>query len=104
MSIDAKFNPDFKNVKLYMLILGTSRRKSRKLPFSGPDPENVKRCCFPCNFRTTQEKKLYIFEIRIKFRVDWYIMQAILKKFWFYIGGGFLGGLYSMQKFHKNII
>ena len=39
--------------------------------------------------------KLYIFEIIIKFRVDWYIMQDILKAFFFrfYGGGGFLGGL-----------
>ena len=67
-----------------MVILGTSRKNPGKLPFSGPDPENVKKCLFS----VTRE----LFKI---FCVDCYIMRDILKNFnfRFSICGGLLGCL-----------
>ena len=70
-----------------MFILGTSQKNREKLPFLSPDPEYVKKMRFFRIFsRSTQDKhiKLYIFEISIKFRVDWCIMRDILKNFIFF--------------------
>ena len=67
--------------------MGTSRRNPGKLAILGPDPKNVKKMLFfLCNSRIIQDKhiKLYIFEISIKFRVDWYIMRDILKNLIFF--------------------
>ena len=66
---------DFKNVHFFMFILSRSRVISQKPPFLSPVASNVqKRWFFVYNSWTTQDKriKVYIFEISVKFRVDWY--------------------------------
>ena len=42
ISIDAKFDADFKNVYFFLLILKNLRFISEKLPILGPVPENMR--------------------------------------------------------------
>ena len=64
--------------------MNISRVIRKKLSFLGPVPKTCEKWKFFANNSwITQNKyiKLYIFEIRIKFRVDWYIIWHILKNF-----------------------
>ena len=70
-----------------MFILGNSRKNPGKLAFLWHGPrKRQKMLFFLCKSRIIQDKhiKLYIFEINIKFRVDWYIMRDILKNLIFF--------------------
>ena len=72
ISIDAKFDADFKNAYFYTFIFSSSRVISQKPPFLSPVASNVqKRWFFVYNSWTTQDRhiKVYIFEISIELRV-----------------------------------
>ena len=74
---------DFKNVYFHIFILSRSRVISQKPPFLSPVASNVqKRWFFVYNLWITQVKriKVYIFEISVKFRVDWYATWRVFKK------------------------
>ena len=67
-----------------MPILSGSRGISEKVRFlAGFREKCKKRQFFANNSGTTQDRhiKLYIFEIRRKFRVEWYTTRCILKMF-----------------------
>ena len=84
---DAKFDADFKNVYFDMFILSRSRVISQKPPFLSPVASNVqKQWFFVYNSWTTQDKriKVYIYEISVKFCVDWYATLGVLKKLIFF--------------------
>ena len=71
--IDAKFDADFKNVYFFLHILTSSQLISEKLPNLGPVPENMQNRQFFAHKSQTSPnkyKKVYIFEISIKFGVD----------------------------------
>ena len=100
--IDAKFDADFKNVYFYMFILSRSRVISQKPPFLSPVASNVqKRWFFVYNSWTTQDKriKVYIFEISVKFRVDWYATWGVLKKLNFFVSSRMLVHKWRMRIF-----
>ena len=70
-----------------MYILGSSQENREKLPFLNPESGKLQKMMFfPIFLRSSQDKhtKLYIFEISIKFRVDWHIMRDILKNLIFF--------------------
>ena len=89
-----------------MLFLSCSRVISEKPLFSGPDPEKRQKWrFFAYNLRKTRKRhiKLYIFEIYIKFCVEWYIIWDILVHFIFFdftrwcpVTGGPRGGQTSI--------
>ena len=100
--IDAKFDADFKNVYFFLHILNSSRLISEKLPISGPVPENMQnRQFFAHKSQTSQNKykKVYIFEISIKFRVDWYATWGVLKKLIFFVFSRMLVHKWRMRIF-----
>ena len=64
---------NFENVYFALLILTSLRFISKKLPILGPVPENMQnRQFFAHKSQSSQNKykKVYIFEISIKFGVD----------------------------------
>ena len=84
ISIDAKFDADFKNVYFLILILRSLRFMSQKLPILHVFWHGSwNRQFFAYKSRTSQnmKKKVYIFEISIKFCVDWYATWHFLKNF-----------------------
>ena len=88
ISIDAKFDADFKNVYFFLLILTSFRFISEKLPILVPVQENMqKRQFFAYKSETSQNKKekVYIFGISVKFCVDWYATWHTLKNINFFI-------------------
>ena len=93
--IDAKFDADFKNIYFYMFILSRS-------PFLSPVASNVqKRWFFVYISWTTQDKriKVFIVEISVKFRVDWYATWGVFKKLNFFVFSRMLVHKWRMRIF-----
>ena len=85
--IDAEFYADFKNVYFHIFILSISRVTAIFLAISTPFwPISQFFIHFitshRCKSRNIQNKgiKVYIFEISIKFCVDWYIICHVLRR------------------------
>ena len=100
--IDAKFDADFKNVYFYTFILSFSRVINKKPPFLHIWRDGAqKRWFLAYNSWSTQDKhtKVYIFEISVKFRVDWYATWGVLKKLNFFVSSRMLVHKWRMRIF-----